>query len=252
MTVYFIGRKYTLRSYAECQARHAEKAGAMLRFLKDDTYSDKATLMSVTGIKDSRNFYRFMEKFVRLGFIQKHVFDAPGGTISLWGITQDGIGEVFEQGEEFPNKFEPSKITGWGLQHHLFAQQIRLIFESEGATQWINGDRKNFLSQFDVKHRPDAVITLANGTRVAIEAERRLKTKVRYQEIMKSHLVARKADKWQRVYYILPDEQRKSGLIALFDSIKFLTFSGRPISIEKVHRDVFRFFTLADLIKNES
>jgi hypothetical protein len=126
-------------------------------------------------------------------------------------------------------------------------QKVRLVLESQGATGWINGDRKHFLTEFNVKHRPDGVITLANGNRVAIETERNLKTPRRYQEIMKSHLVARKAEKWQHVYYVLPDEQKKMALTKIFDGIAFLNFGGRPIAIEQQHRDVFRFFTLDEL-----
>ena len=85
---------------------------------------------------------------------------------------------------------------------------------------------------FKVKHRPDGVITLPNGQRVAIETERNLKTKARYQEIMKSHLLARTNEDWFLVYYIVPDEQKKLALMKLFDSITFLTFNGRPMTLE--------------------
>lgn len=237
-----------MKTYRDFQERYKEKVLSMLNFLKEETYSDKSTLMKVIGINDGGNFYRFMEKFTGMEIIQKHVFDAPGGKIALWGITMDGIAMVIQPDDTvFPSRFEPSKLTGWSMQHHLLNQKIRLILESKGARDWINGDRKNFMAQFDVKHRPDGVITLANGQRIAIETERNLKTKARYQEIMKSHLVAKKAEKWQYVYYVLPDEQKKLALMKLFDSITFLTFSGRPITLEQGHREVFRFFTVEEL-----
>lgn len=149
--------------------------------------------------------------------------------------------------DPFPNRFEPSKLTGWSLQHHLLNQKIRLVLEAKGATNWLNGDRKHFLSLFKVKHRPDGVITLPNGQRVAIETERNLKTKARYQEIMKSHLLARTNEDWFLVYYIVPDEQKKLALMKLFDSIAFLTFNGRPMTLEAKHRNIFKFFTVEEL-----
>ena len=232
------------------QERKKEKIVLLLKFLKEETYSDKKILMKILNLSDGSfsGFYRLMSRVCELGLIQNHIFDAPGGKVSLWGITMDGIAMVIQPDDTvFPSRFEPSKLTGWSMQHHLLNQQIRLILESKGARDWINGDRKNFMAQFDVKHRPDGVITLANGQRIAIETERNLKTKARYQEIMKSHLVAKKAEKWQYVYYVLPDEQKKLALMKLFDSITFLTFSGRPITLEQGHRDAFKFFTVEEL-----
>lgn len=236
-----------MRSYSERIKKGIEQTRLALLFLKEETYSDRNNLMLVTGITNRANFHRSMEKLIRKNLIKKYEFSAPGTKIMLWGITQDGIAVVLQPDDVFSNRFEPAKLTGWSLQHHIMNQQIRLALEAKGATGWINGDRKNFLAQFDVKHRPDGVITLDSGQCIAIEAERSLKTKARYQEIMKSHLVARKAEKWQYVYYVLPDEQKKLALIKLFDSITFLTFSGRPIMLEPQHREVFKFFTMDEL-----
>lgn len=236
-----------MRSYSERIEKGLEQTRRTLHFLKEETYSDRNNLMRVTHIADRTNFHRSMEKLVRKNLIKKFEFNAPGTKVMLWGITMDGIAVVLQPDDAFPSYFEPSRLTGWSMQHHLLNQQIRLILESKGARDWINGDRKNFMAQFDVKHRPDGVITLANGQRIAIETERNLKTKARYQEIMKSHLVAKKAENWQYVYYVLPDEQKKLALMKLFDSITFLTFSGRPITLEQGHRDAFKFFTVEEL-----
>lgn len=237
-----------MASYLECQKIKRDRIISLLNFLKEETYSDKSTIMHVINTKDRRHFYRFIDIFIKMGLIQKHVFDTPTGKLSLWGITNDGLAMVIQPEDTiFPARFEPHTLTGWSMQHHLLNQRVRLILESKGATNWINGDRKNFLTQYDVKHRPDGLITLPDGQQIAIETERNIKTKARYQEIMKSHLVARKADKWMYVYYVLPDEQKKIALKKMFDGITFLTFSGRPISIEPSHREVFKFYTVDEL-----
>jgi hypothetical protein len=67
---------------------------------------------------------------------------------------------------------------------------------------------------------------------------------------MKSYLVARKEGKWEQVFYVLPDEKKKQALINMFDSIKFLMFNGKAVTLEPPHREAFRFYTLASLIKN--
>lgn len=240
-----------MKSHAECMARNAEKRTLLLRFLKEAVCSDKATLMDVIGVHDSGNFYRFMVKAERAGIIRKHTFEMIGGKVPVWGITQDGIAEVLDAGEPFPNRFEPSKITEWGLLQKLFVQKAVIGFQRQGFDRWISAERAKGMKAFDVKHRPDGILLKAEQT-VALEAERTLKTKAHYQEAMKSYLVARKEGKWEQVFYVLPDEKKKQALINMFDSIKFLMFNGKPVTLEPPHREAFRFYTLADLIKNES
>jgi hypothetical protein len=71
----------------------------------------------------------------------------------------------------FPPRFEPARLKGWTLDHHLDNQLVHLMLAQKGATDWINGDRNTFLNQFKVKHRPDGLITLPNGKRIAVETE---------------------------------------------------------------------------------
>ncbi|MBU9863660.1 molybdopterin-guanine dinucleotide biosynthesis protein MobC, partial [Rahnella aceris] len=94
-----------------------------------------------------------------------------------------------------------------------------IILEQKGASGWINGDRTTFLNRYQTSHRPDGLITLPGGIVIAIETERRLKTKARYQSIIASHLLARTRKDWIYVFYIVPDPQKKRGLERLFDSI---------------------------------
>jgi len=237
-----------IKNNAERLARKAEKVNTLLRFLWEETYSNTDIFMELLKFKNHAPLSRLLNSLEKEGLIIRNTFEGVGGKVSLWGITVNGLAEVVGPEDKFiPPRFEPSKLTGWSLQHHLLNQKVRLVLESQGATGWINGDRKHFLAEFNVKHRPDGVVTLANGHRVAIETERNLKTPRRYQEIMKSHLVARKEEKWRHVYYVLPDEQKKMALTKIFDGIAFLNFGGRPIPIEQQHRDVFRFFTLDEL-----
>lgn len=125
------------------------------------------------------------------------------------GITSDGLAVVLTPDDKiFPARFEPSKITGWTLEHHLDNQAARLILEKKGASGWINGDRATFISQYQVKHRPDGLLTLPDGKVIAIETERRLKTRARYQSIMASHLLARTRKQWIYVFMLCPINRR--------------------------------------------
>ncbi|MFP1884176.1 MobC family replication-relaxation protein [Lonsdalea quercina] len=241
-----------ITAYSERQTRHREKIQQLLNFLKEETYSDFKTLMLLFGFRDHKSLYSLLSKVEGMGLIQKHVLVSRTMKISLWGITSDGLAVVLTPDDAlFPARFEPSKITGWTLEHHLDNQAARIILEQKGASGWVNGDRTTFLSRYQVSHRPDGIITLPGGTIVAIETERRLKTKARYQSIIASHLLARTQKNWIYVFYIVPDLQKKRALELLFGSVKHAIINHQHIPLEARHRNVFRIYTLDELRQPE-
>lgn len=237
-----------LATQSERLKRNHEKMRILLQFLKEEIYSDFKTLMFLFDYKNKMPLYRLLDKVEKMGLIQKHIFESRASKITLWGITNDGQTVVLTPEDKiFPARFEPSKITGWSLDHHLDNQLARLILEKKGAKNWINGDRSTFLSQFNVKHRPDGLISLPDGRVIAIETERRLKTKARYQSIMASHLLARTQSHWFYVFYVVPDEQKKQALKLIFDSVPHVMVNNQHVTLEEKHRNVFRFYTLDEL-----
>ena len=237
-----------IATHNERTARSSEKIKRLLNFLKEETYSDFKTLMLLFGFRDHKSLYTLLSKVEGMGLIQKHVLESRTAKISLWGITSDGLAVVLTHDDAiFPARFEPSKITGWTLEHHLDNQAARLILEKKGASGWVNGDRTTFHSRYQVSHRPDGLITFPDGTVIAIETERRLKTKVRYQSIIASHLLARTNKYWIYVFYIVPDQQKKRAIELLFDSIKHVIVNHQHIPLEARHRHVFRVYTLDEL-----
>jgi hypothetical protein len=237
-----------ITAYRERQTRHREKIIRLLNFLKEETYSDFKTLMLLFGFRDHKSLYSLLSKVEGMGLIQKHVLVSRTKKISLWGITNDGLALVIQPDDEiFPARFEPSKITGWTLEHHLDNQVARIILEQKGASGWVHGDRTTFLSRYQVSHRPDGLIALPGGTVIAIETERHLKTKARYQSIIASHLLARTRKDWIYVFYIVPDPQKKRGLERLFDSIQYVIVNHQHIPLETRHRNVFRIYTIDEL-----
>ncbi|WP_337049920.1 MobC family replication-relaxation protein [Serratia fonticola] len=237
-----------LTTHGDRRERHHEKIRILLNFLKEETYSDYQTLNFLFGFKHHKSLYDLLEKVTKMGLIQKHVIESRTTKLALWGITNDGLAVVLTPDDKtFPSRFEPSRLTGWSLEHHLDNQHARLMLEKKGATGWINGDRSTFLNQYKIKHRPDGLITLPEGKVIAIETERRLKTKARYQSIMASHLLARTDKHWLYVFYIVPDEQKKRALALLFDSIKHVMVNNQHVTLEEKHRNVFRIYTPDEL-----
>ncbi|WP_174871400.1 MobC family replication-relaxation protein [Pectobacterium polaris] len=237
-----------ITAYSERQTRHREKIQRLLNFLKEETYSDFKTLMLLFGFRDHKSLYSLLSKVEGMGLIQKHVLVSRTMKISLWGITSGGLAVVLTPDDAlFPARFEPSKITGWTLEHHLDNQTARIILEQKGASGWVNGDRTTFLSRYQVSHRPDGLATLPGGTVIAIETERRLKTRARYQSIIASHLLARTRKQWIYVFYVVPDPQKKRALELLFDSIRHVIINHQHVPLEERHRRVFRIYTFDEL-----
>ncbi|WP_174866622.1 MobC family replication-relaxation protein [Pectobacterium polaris] len=237
-----------ISDYHERQARRHEKIRVLLNFLKEETYSDFKTLMLLFDYKNHKPLYLLLGKAIDMGFIQKQTFCTRMEKISLWGITNDGLAAVVTPDDDgFPARFEPAKITSWTLEHHLDNQLARLILEKKGAYGWVSGACSTYRSRYQVKHRPDGVITLPNGTVIAIETERRLKTKARYQSIITNHLLARTKKHWMYVFYIVPDPQKKLAIELLLNSIKHAIVNHQHIPLEAKHRHVFRVYTVEEL-----
>lgn len=232
-------------SFNECRHRGNKRELAVLKFLSQDTFSDFKTLSRILQIEKKGNASRFLSNMVRKGLILKHETTFVSSKISIWGITLDGLAIV---DEPLLPVFEPSRVRPSTLQHHLDNQFVRLTLESKNCTNWVSGDRGEFFKKFEVKHRPDGLITLPSGHNVAIETERTLKrNKQRYQSIMTSHLLGRQKKIWQRVFYVVPTTKQKIALQVMFNDIKFVMIDGKPVNLEEKHYKTFKFFTYSDL-----
>ncbi|MFP1853666.1 MobC family replication-relaxation protein [Lonsdalea quercina] len=237
-----------ISDYRERRARSYEKMRLLLTFLKEETYSDFKTLMLLFDYKNHKPLYLLLAKAIDMGFIQKQTFCTRMEKISLWGITNDGLAIVITPHEDgFPARFEPSKVTGWTLMQRLNCQLARLLLEKKGAYGWISGADSTFRSRYEVSHRPAGVITLPDGTVIAVETERHLKTKARYQAIITQHLITRTQKLWMYVFYVVPDPQKKLALELLFNNIKHAIVNHQRIPLEAKHRNVFRVYTIEEL-----
>ncbi|KFX11783.1 MobC family replication-relaxation protein [Pectobacterium betavasculorum] len=236
-----------ISDYRERRARSHEKMRLLLTFLKEETYSDFKTLMLLFDFKNHKPLYLLLAKAISMGFIQKQTFCTRMVKISLWGITNDGLAAVVTPDDGFPARFEPSKVTGWTLMQRLDRQLARLLLEKKGAYGWISGADSTFRSRYKVYHRPAGVITLPDGTVIAVETERHLKTKARYQAIITQHLITRTQQLWMYVFYIVPDPQIKRAIERMFNSVTYAIVNHQRIPLETKHRNVFRVYTVEEL-----
>jgi hypothetical protein len=162
------------------------------------------------------------------------------------GITSDGLAVVLTLDDIiFPARLNHQKSPAGRLSTILIIRPPGLFWRRK-ALRMINGDRATFLSQYQVKHRPDGLIILPGGTVIAIETERRLKTRARYQSIIASHLLARTRKQWIYVFMLCPIHKKRA-LEPLFDSIRHVIINHQQVPLEERHRRVFRIYTLDEL-----
>ena len=229
-----------IKNSRERATRHHEKMMSVLRYLAREHYSDFATLKRLFGFKNHRGMYDLLNKLVSTGAIKKEP-DIYSST--LWRITAAGCAQAYP--ECSPPHREFLSLSSHTLRQHIAVQNARLSFEALGVHNWIDGKNAPFPTRR--KHRPSGVFTWHDGSRYAVEVITRLKTPLRYREIMKTHLLSRTDEEWLYVYVVAPNEQAKLALTTIFNETKILRFSGRKITLEAKHHGVFKFITQGEL-----
>lgn len=195
----------------------AEKRRKILAFLGDEVWTSAAILGRVAGIQARQAVHRTLTALEADGLI--HRAPAPvlrGQGVTVWGLTAQGRALCPDAAPIGPT-FEPSKLRLERVPHQLMLQELRLVAEAAGWTDWTRGEALGK----DVAVRPDALVTRPDGHRVALEAERSVKTPKRYQSVIAAHLAAIQGRQWVGVYYVSPP-LIAGGLARIFDAIQAL------------------------------
>ena len=236
-----------IRDKGEREKRNHEKMALVIQFLKQETYTDINNLMSIMQYQKRQPLDRLLNKLIALGFITKHVFEFQTGKISIWGITDLGLTQHIRSINEDFRPFEPNKVKFTTLEHKLMNQKVQIYLERNGWTGWHNADQYSFRSQYDVEHRPDAVVTAPNGYTIAIETERTLKHVSRYRSIFKSHILAKQKGYWSAVFYVVPNDNVRGLLEKRFDKIDYIQFDLSKHPFEHHRSKLVRTFTLDEI-----
>lgn len=219
--------------------RSNEKQYLVLRFLREVLWSSQDVLQHVMKLQSRQSAHKSLKQMESLGLIKHHVYDALGGRLTLWGITQHGQMLAFNLGEEtaYSSYFEPSRVSEQLIRHQLDLHQLRISAEASGWSQWRDGDRLGKLSK-NVK-RPDAIaFNSKHGVIVGVECERSFKTQKRYQEILLSYLRLLRDQKLQEVVWVSPTDDFAKRLEVLIKSIKQIRSGGQAttIDLQKYHK----------------
>ena len=228
-----------INSYQQRCARAQSKREVVLRFLRDETWSNLTNLAGVLDLSEPAAF-KTLQQLERDGFLLRYKVTAL--RLSLWGITPQGLAFAWTENEtmQIRSYFEPSKLSVMTIAHYLDIQRARLIAEAAGWTNWIPGNRL----PKDIKKRPDAVATNPEGQTIAIELELSIKTLKRYEAIFAIYLQMMKRDEYAKVHYVCPEAKFAPRLIRMFELIKAVPVAGERVPITEKHRARFPVYAL--------
>ncbi len=221
----------------------ANKRRAVLRFLRDETWSVPDVLAQVAGITSRQGIHSTLKAMERDDLVKYHSLPIAGRRdLPIWGITSHGLAFSWDEAEEIEDRprFEPSRLSLSRVPHQIDLQRARLAAEAAGWTDWQRGERLGFNPPI----RPDALVTTAKGVRVAIEVERTIKTRQRYQQILGSHLEAIRAQHWLGVIYLTP-EGMADRLRRFVEAVPYILENGERKELNESHRRRFRFLELS-------
>ena len=223
------------------KTRVLEKRKLILRFLREEIWSDTANLSMLLDVK-SIAATRTLKKLVEEELIRSHALPTMGGQIILFGITAHGQALAAETGEDILDKvFIPSRVAPTYARHTLDIQILRIRAERAGWTQWVNADRIE--KWVTGKMRPDAYAVSPDGRRFGIECERTIKSPKRYIDILSGWLQAIRRGDVSHVVWASPDEKIRDRLKQIVMGISQVRIAGQDVLIPRDRFDNLAFVT---------
>ncbi|OZB58971.1 MAG: hypothetical protein B7X31_13145 [Thiomonas sp. 13-66-29] len=228
----------------ERAARAQEKRHLLLRFLREEIYTTPKVAGMVMGVGE-RAARQTLAPLEAAGLIKRWPIQLFEGlqSINIVGITTLGQAHAFDPATEkvIDRQFDPARFSVLFLQHTLDIQRLRIEATASGQVkQWVNGDRLAAIKAGEKK--PDAVLLTASGLRIAIEAERSIKSPKRYAAIVEGHLTAMHQGKWQRVVWVFPDAHTMERVKAMVEGVTRVRIAGIDTLIDPAkHHSNFRF-----------
>jgi hypothetical protein len=231
-----------LLSPVKRNARIQEKRNLILKFLRNETYTHIDVIKQLLNVNTVQAAHQTLNKMVRDDLLKKaQIKITYGRPITLFGITNNGLAHSFDLDEAFEQRptFQPSKVKPTMLNHKISVQQVIVKSTLLGYSNVKNADLLNFRkSGFKV---PD-LIAKFRGKTVGIEVELTIKSFKRYTEIILSHLLSIKAQRWDEIHYLVPSIDFKNRLERIFKSIKFVSYKNQKIELTDAHFNKFNFF----------
>jgi hypothetical protein len=192
-----------LLNLTEAKQKSRENLQKLLEFLYAEKYSKATILQEVIGLQTRSAICRILRRMERQDLVRRHQYV---NSIVLWGITPNGIHDAIGKDEKITDwtYFEPSKINLNTLEHQFDVQKIHALCIRQNIG-FIPG--RTLGSRVFNDKVPDGII-IAGNNRIAVEVERSIKSKRRYDGIIYNYLKAIKAGKYTKVLYVAPTPEK--------------------------------------------
>jgi len=224
--------------------RILEKRSLILKFLRYETYTHVDIIKLLINVKTIQAAHQTLNKMVSDGLIRKSNIDVSySRPITLFGITTHGLAHAYDLDETFEKRptFQPSKVKPTMLNHKLAVQKVIVTATKNGYSNVKNADLRNFRKEKCIV--PD-LIAQFQGKSVGLEIELTIKSVKRYTEIILSHLLSIKGERWSEVHYLVPSIDFKARLERIFKSIKSVEYKNQKIYLTDKHFSKFKFLVI--------
>lgn len=241
---------FLISNYQERSRRAQEKKTEVLRFLRDEIWTMTDVISKLLGIgypaslallkrMKEEGLINSEERFIQINQRVRRAI--------LYGITSKGLAYAWHLDEEpeSRNPWEPSKTNVLFVPHQIETQLTRLKALSAGWSEW---SPSRCLMGLGLPKIPDAEAVSPEGSHVAIEIEREIKSDKRYQAIIGAYISQFKKDgRWERIDYVCPSEDFAQRLVRIFIRLKVLRLETPRLPskvgpLQQVHLDKFRFY----------
>lgn len=231
-------------SHAERLAAQAAKRRRLLAWLRMELWTTVDIAGDVMGVRDRRTIRTTLAAMARDGLITLDSIEVPFGSLRIVGITMDGQSAAAGMERTLIGKaYERGRIGLTVFDHTIALQRLKLACLRAG---WKNWTRPDF-EKWGKHHRPDALAVMPDGTSVALECERTIKTTKRYKAVVANHIGALKSGAFRHVIYTSPTPEKIRNVERLLRNLPPLVVAGEKVLPLPMIDSDFSFVTFENL-----
>ena len=240
-------KKTNLYDPAKSKQKGIDNEHKILQFLLKEKYSTSPILTSILGYKDRSSVLKILRRLEKKELIRKHKIDIFR---TLYGITNNGLHVAQSDQDKITDwqYFEPSKVNPITLDHQLGIQKIHAICLKLGL-YFMPG--RELGSRADSDKISDGVINIF-GNKIALEMERHVKSRRRYDAVIYNYLKLVKTGEYQSILYVSDTAEKTERIKKAIHSLDKITMkvNGRNKDLKinpEVHFSYFDFIALDDV-----
>lgn len=228
---------------AERAARAEQKRRLILRFLRTEIWTTYSVLAELLQIAHATTLRETVARMERDGEVVVETVQIGMTNYKIIGVTSHGQAMAWrpgrpDSGEPLVEKhYERGRVGVTTAHHTLDLQRLRIRLSRAGWKDWANTDRvppeerANAQVKSKSYKRPDALARHPRLGMVAVECERNVKTRKRYQAIIESHLAGMKQGKFSAAVWACPTPEIAAAVRRILDSIEYLKVLGQSVRL---------------------